>query len=262
MKSKTSIVVTVVLVVLVGSLQAGTIYWEGPVTAEPDATTLWSTGANWAGGGVPISTDTAFIAKDGAHALIEDGDNITLDYLQIGKFTNTTSYLDMTGGIVNCTRLYPAYGNYGAPINLVTNFSGDAVFNASYTIENRYGEWELNISDNAALTTPVFWSGRYGGHADINLSGGSLNITGSGNPLLLGSGTMVMDITEGILTQAGNYVATYEAMVGNQIIAYGGTGDVVVSYDSGADMTTVSAVPEPATMCLLGLGGLLLRRKK
>ena len=36
-------------------------------------------------------------------------------------------------------------------------------------------------------------------------------------------------------------------------------GPVTVSYDAGSDMITI---PEPATMMLLGLGGLLIRRKR
>lgn len=39
-------------------------------------------------------------------------------------------------------------------------------------------------------------------------------------------------------------------------------GYTVSSVGDGVGLLTVSSVPEPATLCLLGLGGLLLRRRK
>jgi hypothetical protein len=47
------------------------------------------------------------------------------------------------------------------------------------------------------------------------------------------------------------------------ITAYGGTGIVHADYNAGTSQTTIWAeIPEPATMLLLGLGGLLLRKKR
>ena len=39
-------------------------------------------------------------------------------------------------------------------------------------------------------------------------------------------------------------------------------GAIEAVYTADGDFTTITAIPEPATMMLLGLGGLLIRRKK
>jgi photosystem II stability/assembly factor-like uncharacterized protein len=66
-----------------------------------------------------------------------------------------------------------------------------------------------------------------------------------------------IDITEGQLINAGDWTATYEGYVsGGQITAYGGSGNVVVSYDSGNNQTIVTGViPEPATLGLVSMAG-------
>jgi hypothetical protein len=46
------------------------------------------------------------------------------------------------------------------------------------------------------------------------------------------------------------------------LVAFGGTGTVNWSYDFINDETIITGVPEPATIALLGLGGLVLLRRK
>ena len=72
-------------------------------------------------------------------------------------------------------------------------------------------------------------------------------------------------ITDGIL-RAGALkdqallMANLNAMkAAGQIIVDGGAGEALI-YMNDADQVVL--VPEPATMALLGLGGLLIRRKK
>jgi hypothetical protein len=61
------------------------------------------------------------------------------------------------------------------------------------------------------------------------------------------------------LVLAGNI--SNMASYGN-VTAYDGIGTFVYSYDSGSNLTTITAIPEPATIALLGLGGLLFRKRR
>ena len=62
---------------------------------------------------------------------------------------------------------------------------------------------------------------------------------------------------------AGDEEADIDAYIAAGLITgYDGAGTVEVSYDAGCDLTTVTAIPEPATMVLLGLGGLLSLRRR
>ena len=46
------------------------------------------------------------------------------------------------------------------------------------------------------------------------------------------------------------------------LTGYGGAGDVLYSYNVDTELITLSAVPEPTTLMLIGLGGVLIRRKR
>jgi hypothetical protein len=76
-----------------------------------------------------------------------------------------------------------------------------------------------------------------------------------------------MNITKGTLMLAGDKSETILGYVDSGLItAYGGMAGASVEYDydiRNLDMTTVTAIPEPATVALLSLGALvMLRRRK
>jgi hypothetical protein len=94
-----------------------------------------------------------------------------------------------------------------------------------------------------------------GGVGHIQIDGGSINATGGGGLVMSDNGSM--DITEGALVLAGEItdITSY-----GDVTAYDGAGSFEYDYDGSN--TTITAIPEPATVALIGLGSLFFIRKK
>lgn len=106
-----------------------------------------------------------------------------------------------------------------------------------------------------------------GGTATLNVNDGGLlilsNIHGAGTSVQPGS--MLNLYGSGRIEMTGNYVGHFENQyIPNGTISGDGVaGAVVATYDEGANLTTVTVIPEPATLSLLGIFGaaILFRRR-
>ena len=91
-----------------------------------------------------------------------------------------------------------------------------------------------------------------GGYGSIDLLDGIITadtlVMDASSMINIAGGALVLD---GEITDISSY--------GN-ILANGGTGSFAYDYDTVNDITAITAVPEPATLILLGLGGLFLRK--
>jgi hypothetical protein len=253
------LVVAGVLVLASASNAADVVWTDG----DP-ADHLWSTPGNWDTGALPTLTDEVLIDVPAAAApggpLIQDG----IDAKAKGIFTEAPGEptLAMTGGTLEIAE-WVWWGD-GANSFAIWNMSGGTV-----TVPNEFelgwggGAGTLNMTDGTITAGKFKVPTGSGAFAEAFLYGGTFNVTKSGG-LDFGNVNGLMDIHEGTLVLEGDDTAKIAGLIGaGHIIGYGGTGTVLYDYDTtNAGKTTVAAIPEPATICLLGLGGLALRRRR
>jgi hypothetical protein len=209
-----------------------------------------------------------------------DSAHVQSPYIAIGQ--QNTGNLTMSG---NATMAIGDQVWLGIDGIGTANISGSASITSSSIVWVGYasGSGTLNISGTATVSGTGHILVGYGAFGDgtVNMTGGLLNshmfdigtggaghIQLDGGTVRVGPGGLVMhagnasiDITgSGALIVPGEWNALSPYISGGMITANGGAGTLAYSLADG--YTTITAIPEPATMILLGLGALVLRRRK
>jgi hypothetical protein len=277
-----------ILVLLLGVASgawADTVDWlNTPVDRD------WFNAANWVWGagtlplpGVPtaiseVRMHRSSAAPYGMTAIIAVGDAVASVINIGGVGANAEPYGQLTinsgsltvgnglrvGGSSSSKRSGQLFVNGGiinAPSYLAVGYGPSGTSNVT-------GWLDMNAGTINAGTFDIGRVSGTNGYADI--SGGTIYANSFRMKPAGGAGTVLLDITgSGKIVINGNVVGTIESYISSGLIKTGGAGysdfydaGGSVTYNIGTDKTTLM-VPEPATICMLGIGifGLIRRRK-
>lgn len=227
----------------------------------PDAGS-WSDGANWTGGTVPDGDyKTVFNVGGAAECVLSDtrtvkhiaaGDGGDGGVLRLASGANLTSTSWSAAGVNNNAHMIIEHGavaNFQE--HLFIGMWDDGAHNMNFTMNGG----TVTIGD--AFTTGLYFDNNpMTVNAHIQMNDGTV----TANWLGLNWGTC--DITGGTVVLRTDQRGAIQGYINSGVLTgYGDSANVVMTWDEVAGTTTITAIPEPTTLLLLGLGGLVIRRR-
>jgi hypothetical protein len=244
----------------------------------------WNVATNWNNSIVPVAKDTPGV---------QDPNYTSAGFKAFGSAPYTITSPGITMGITVSSDQVTLGGTNGGKLVI----DGGTMNLSEYlTMGANAGENGTLYMISGAINTGLFLTNAHlfigqKGTGTVYMNGGIINLisvnqtgnlriadqSGSSGKLYLNAGTIYandllmpfaaagsMDITGGVLQLIGNDTAAVNGFIlAGKIITSLEDGTIQATYNSGTNRTIVSAIPEPATICLLGLGMLgMFGRKK
>ena len=206
-----------------------------------------------ANGGV-LSADLDVLAgNNNANATgtltVQNGGTVNVGRILWAAQTNSDGVINVEqGGVINVAShlWWGVTGTANITINGTVNQTGGILGMGTSDAVNATGGTALvEIGDNGVLSLNNISGGA--GTPSIQ-AGSSIDITGTGQLRVLGDQ----------VGSINNYILAGE-ITGNGIVS---NADLVVDLTTNPGFTTVYLVPEPSSLALIGLGGLLIARRR
>lgn len=246
-----------VMLSFVGSLSAGS--WVGPAAGDG----LWDTASNWSSG-VPGPGEDIYIEaswNQGKQPLIQSGIDGVGGTLRMGSTNDTISSLTINGGSLTLSSHFIL--GQGANSIVAIYMNGGSLTANSLWSGNMQG-WGMATQGTLYMTDGVvnligegLYVSRSSGASSlgVQLDGGILNAAS----VFFGAGGM--DITAGKLVLPLSYEARIKDYIGKSwLTGYGSKDNVMITtVDNTIEVT---AIPEPITLSLFGIGAFALIHRK
>jgi hypothetical protein len=256
-------VVCVVTILSMASLVSAATVWNPAANGiYPPATGNWNDAANWTND-VPgvVDVKAVFNVTDAAECVVTDAQSF--NQLVQGDNGPGGVIRVMNGGSLTTGSVWSAVG-YNNTAHMIVETGGSMSFGEHSWIGFQTGaNGVVDIDGGTVNVAGMFGLGWNGGDGYVNVNDGGLlalsNIHGDGATSIKQNSLLSINGT-GQVTLPGDFVGVIETYAGSGLIAGDGIpGNILVSF---ADGVTTVVVPEPATFALLGLGALVLRRRK
>jgi hypothetical protein len=256
-KTRTLCIVILAVIISSGISYAGQCHWLG--TAD----SVYTNPNNWAEGYNPAN-DAVFNGVTGQEVINhqpEVGAGVSAQFastMYIGISSPVTITID--GGTLDGTAAsWLGIGLGWVPGNTSTiNISSGSLTTTGFIALGYDGTGNLNMSGGHIQSTGITFGQQPDGVGHMQLDGGEIWLTGS---FLMNQGTA--NITHGKVMAMGDQSERIQGYVNSgKLTGYGSASNIVISLTANPGYTTITAIPEPATLSLLGLGliGFLKKR--
>lgn len=259
-------VLCVVAVLLMASVASAATVWNPAANGiVPPDTGNWNEAANWTND-VPGVVDgkAVFNVPGAAECVVTDAQSFAQMVQGDNNLGGVLRIQD--GGSITTTGGWSAVG-YNNTAHMIVETGGSMTFGEHAWIglnDGAVGTLDINggyvrVTQMIGLgwgqsTSQGFVNVNDGGLLDLHNFHGETGRSVQHGSLLSINGT-------GMITIDGNKVGAIEAYAAAGLIAGDGIlGNVQASFAN--DVTTVTVIPEPVSLALLGLGGLLIRRRR
>lgn len=183
--------------------------------------------------------------------------------MTVGTFGGTGT-LNVNGGTASTP--YQMVLGRGVGSAGTINTSGTGIVNVAGNLVVGWagGTGSLNMNGGTVNSNGTFWfAPDLGSQANINILDGVLNLKGA-TQIDVG-GTYHVEIQKGTINWYNSLSNGPETILAwaaaGKWSGYGSGANIRASYDDVTHITAITAVPEPATMALLSLGGIAMLRR-